>query len=90
DPEPDRVPPTVAAGSVVDVYVGSVGGRGDRAPTGPALEAVTVVAAPAPEETFAVTGTRQLVLAVDDAEVAPFLAVLDGVDDPVVRIVQRS
>lgn len=91
DLEPDRVPPTVAAGSVVDVYVGSLGGRGDRAPSGPALEAVTVVAAPAPEESFAVTGTRQLVLAVDDAEVAPFLAVLDGVDDdPVVRIVQRS
>jgi hypothetical protein len=30
------------------------------------------------------------VLAVDDAAVAPFLALLDGQDDPVVRIVQRS
>jgi hypothetical protein len=90
DLEPNRVPPTVAAGSVVDVYVGAVGGRGDNASSGKALSAVTVVAAPAAEESFAVTGTRQLVLAVDDADVAPFLAVLDGVDDPVVRIVQRS
>lgn len=90
DLEPDRVPPDVDTGSVVDVYVGGVGGRGDRAPSGLALSEVTVVAAPPVEESFAVTGTRQLVLAVDDAEVADFLALLDGLDDPVVRIVQRS
>ena len=75
---------------MVDVYVGGVGGRGEEVPDGPALSAVTVVAAPPVEESFAVTGTRQLVLAVDDATVAEFLAVLDGKDDPVVRIVQRS
>lgn len=90
DLEPHRVPGTVDTGSVVDVYVGGVGGRGQRVAAGPALSAVTVVAAPPVEESFAVTGTRQLVLAVDDAEVAPFLARLDGQDDPVVRIVQRS
>ena len=90
DLEPNRVPGTVDAGSVVDVYVGGVGGRGEEVPEGPALSAVTVVAAPPVEESFAVTGTRQLVLAVDDATVAEFLAVLDGKDDPVVRIVQRS
>lgn len=89
DLEPTRVPGSVDAGSVVDVYVGGVRGREDVA-DGPALSAVTVVAAPSVEESFAVTGTRQLVLAVDDAAVAPFLALLDGQDDPVVRIVQRS
>jgi hypothetical protein len=90
DLEPTRVPGSVDAGSVVDVYVGGVRGRGDEVADGPALSAVTVVEAPPVEESFAVTGTRQLVLAVDDAAVAPFLALLDGQDDPVVRIVQRS
>jgi hypothetical protein len=88
DVEPNRVPGSVDAGSVVDVYVG--GSRGRGAEEDPALSAVTVVAAPPVEQSFAVTGTRQLVLAVDDAIVAPFLALLDGQDDPVVRVVQRS
>jgi hypothetical protein len=88
DVEPNRVPGSVDAGSVVDVYVG--GSRGLDAEEDPALSAVTVVAAPPVEQSFAVTGTRQLVLAVDDAVVAPFLALLDGQDDPVVRVVQRS
>jgi hypothetical protein len=90
DLEPHRVPGSVDTGSVVDVYVGGSGARGDRVGGGPALSAVTVVAAPPVEESFAVTGTRQLVLAVDDAAVGAFLALLDRPDDPVVRIVQRS
>jgi len=91
DLEPSRVPPGVDAGAVVDVYVGRPGGvHGDASPSGPALSEVTVVAAPPVEESFAVTGTRQLVLAVDDDAVAAFLALLDGLDDPVVRVVQRS
>lgn len=90
DIEPGRVPGTVDAGSVIDVYVGGARGRGQDAAEGPELAGVTVVAAPPVEESFAVTGTRQLVLAVDDEEVAPFLALLDGRDDAVVRIVQRS
>jgi len=91
DLEPSRVPPGVDAGAVVDVYVGRPGGgQGDASPSGPALSEVTVVAAPPVEESFAVTGTRQLVLAVDDDAVAAFLALLDGLDDPVVRVVQRS
>ncbi len=84
DLEPGRVPPTVDAGSVVDVWVG--GGRDSGAE--PDLSHVTVVAAPPVEESFAVTGTRQLVLAVDPADVGTFLAELDGKDDPVVRIVR--
>ncbi|MEZ0578634.1 hypothetical protein [Nocardioides sp. MH1] len=88
DLEPTRVPPSVAPGSVVDVYVGGTSRRGTG--PGPVLSAVTVVAAPPAEESFAVTGTRQLVLAVDDDAVAPFLSVLDHLDQPVVRVVQRS
>ncbi|KAA1418716.1 flagellar biosynthesis protein FlgA [Nocardioides humilatus] len=88
DIEPAKVPPDVAPGSVVDVYVGRPLRGGDVA--GPVLAAVTVVAAPPVADSFALTGTRQLVLAVEDDAVAGFLSVLDGLDDPVVRVVQRS
>ena len=46
-----------------------------------ALSSVTVIAAPPVEESFAVTGTRQLVLAVDEADVTTFLTALDSLDD---------
>jgi hypothetical protein len=83
DLDPQRVPRTIGAGSVVDVWIGFPGGRGGGEI---ALDGVTVVDAPAPDESFAVTGTRQLVLAVEEDAVAEFLTVLDGRDDPVVRI----
>jgi hypothetical protein len=88
DLEPSRVPPSVDAGSVVDVWIGGTGARGKRAGE-VALSSVTVVAAPPVEESFAVTGTRQLVLAVDEADVTPFLTALDSLDDPVVRVLNR-
>lgn len=89
DLDPSRVPPSVGEGSVVDVWIGGTGRRGGGGGGEVALSAVTVVAAPATEQTFAVTGTRQVVLAVDEADVADFLSTLDGVDDPVVRILER-
>lgn len=89
DLDPQRVPPSVGAGSVVDVWVGVPAGRGGGE-SGIVLQGVTVVEAPAPDESFAVTGTRQVVLAVEETDVADFLAALDGPDDPVVRILQRT
>jgi hypothetical protein len=89
DLEPTRVPPSVDAGSVVDVWIGGTGARGHRVDGEVALSEVTVVAAPPVEESFAVTGTRQLVLAVDEADVAGFLTALDSLDDPVVRVLNR-
>jgi hypothetical protein len=97
--DPNRVPPDVAAGSVVDVWLtdgsGPVvtptakGDADDRA-DGPALSGVTVVAAPAYDDTFAVTGARQLVVAVDDDRAAEFELLLGTLQDPVIRILQRS
>ena len=89
DLEPSRVPPSVAAGSVVDVWIGGTGSRGNRVAGEVALSSVTVVAAPPVEESFAVTGTRQLVLAVDEADVTGFLTALDSLDDPIVRVLNR-
>ncbi|HWI43708.1 MAG TPA: hypothetical protein VNS81_08805 [Nocardioides sp.] len=100
--DPNRVPPAVATGSVVDVWVtdgvasrtprSATGAGGDRVPAseGPALSKVTVVAAPDYDDTFAVTGARQLVVAVDSDTAADFERLLGGLQQPVIRILQRS
>ncbi|TYL45173.1 hypothetical protein FXB39_19480 [Nocardioides sp. BGMRC 2183] len=87
--EPNRVPPAVVVGSEVDVYVDDRGARRSD-DEGRALERVSVVDAPAYEETFAVSGFRQVVVAVPEERVEGFEALLAGMDDPVVRIVQRG
>lgn len=87
--EPHRVPPAVTTGSVVDVYADDRarrGGRGAAGGGGPVLDSVTVVDAPAVEETFAVSGTRQVVVAVDADRAADFQAVVGAMDDPVLSI----
>ena len=89
DLEPTRVPPSVDAGSVVDVWIGGAGRRGNHVAGEIALSSVTVIAAPPVEESFAVSGTRQLVLAVDEADVTSFLTALDSLDDPIVRVLNR-
>ncbi|WP_157538405.1 MULTISPECIES: hypothetical protein [unclassified Nocardioides] len=96
--DPQRVPPDVAAGSVVDVWISDGTADRDRArdddatagTDGPALSGVTVVAAPGYDDTFAVSGTRQVVVAVDDERAAAFEQLLSGLGDPVIRILQRS
>jgi hypothetical protein len=94
---PLLVPPAVAAGSVVDVYVsdrgatsGSDGRRVETEPSLPALAEVTVVDAPRPDEAFAASGDRQIVLAVEAAAVSAFYGVMDAMSDPVVSIVRRG
>ena len=69
---------------------GSAASRPDARVAGPALSAVTVVAAPAYDDAFAVTGRRQLVVAVDDERAAEFERRLGALRDPVIRILQRS
>ncbi|HYG93867.1 MAG TPA: hypothetical protein VD859_09795 [Nocardioides sp.] len=86
---PHLVPPAVAAGSVVDVYLTDAGRRSGP-DDGRALESVTVVDAPSVEDTFAVTGTRQLVVAVREDVAEEFMGALGRMQDPVVQILQRS
>lgn len=81
----EQVPPSVAAGSVVSVYL--VGSRAD----GPLLEDVTVVDAPSLESTFgSTTGRRQLVLAVPDDLATSFLDELGRVQQPLLTVVRRG
>lgn len=94
--EPEQVPPSVEDGTVVDVYVVAAPDPEEEeaavpAPTeGPALAAVTVVDAPAPAESFGTSGRRQLVLAVPEADAAPFFALLGAYDTAVLTVVRRS
>ncbi|WP_141014038.1 hypothetical protein [Nocardioides sambongensis] len=87
--EPNRVPPSVTVGSEVDVYVDDRGVRRSDG-EGRALERVGVVEAPAYQEAFAVSGFRQIVVAVPEDRVEGFEALLAAMDDPVIRIVQRG
>lgn len=87
---PLLVPPSVTAGSVVDVYLSDRSASDERRADGPALSEVRVVDAPPPEEAFAVGGDRQVVLAVAPEAVSDFYAALDALGDPVVTVVRRS
>jgi hypothetical protein len=91
--EPEQVPPSVGAGSVVDVYVVAgpdVEGEAASTADGPALSGVTVVDAPALAESFGTSGRRQLVLAVPEADAAPFFALLGAHGTAVVTVVRRG
>lgn len=90
----ERVPASVAAGSVVDIFIvarpsdprqGTPLGPGE-----PALQAVTVVAAPALEDAFGTSGERQLDLAVPERDAQGFFELLNSLDDPVLTVVRRS
>jgi hypothetical protein len=82
--ETTRVPPGVQSGWVVDVYVvGRADGR-------PVLTGVTVLEAPPAGESFAVSGQRQVVLGVTDAEAQRFFRATGSEDAPSLTIVRRS
>ena len=82
--ETTQVPPGVQSGWVVDVYV--VG----RADGQPVLTGVTVLEAPPAGESFAVSGQRQVVLGVTDAEAQRFFRATGSEDAPSLTIVRRS
>lgn len=85
----EQVPPSVQAGSVVDVYLLDPKARVES--SGPLLAAATVVDAPALDAGFgAVTGHRQLVLAVPAADATAFLGALGRAENPVLTVVRRS
>ena len=84
----ELVPPSVQAGSVVNVYLV---GRRDRDRSGPILTAATVVDAPGTDTTFgSATGHRQLVLTVAEADATAFLDELGRTENPVLTVVRRG
>ncbi|QZY28456.1 hypothetical protein [Nocardioides coralli] len=83
--EPALVPPGVEVGAVVNVYVSAAGRCSGCA--GPALADVTVAAAPARDE---LTGTRQLVVNVEERQADRWFALISGLDSPVVTVASRG
>ena len=94
--EPELVPPSVAPGDVVDVYVvapisaDADADRPRRCPRGPALAGATVVDAPELASSFGTSGKRQLVLAVPEADAPAFFALLARYDAPSLTVVRRG
>ncbi len=86
----ELVPPSVAAGSVVDVYVLSSGAG--RCPSGcdPVLQGVTVVSASSVDEGFGTSGQRQLVLGVADGDAGDYFEAYGSADSPIVTVVRRG
>ena len=86
--DPGRVDPDVHAGSVVDVYLDDTASTsaGGREIEGRVLSAVTVLAAPAYDQTYAVAGTRQIVLAVPAGKVAEFERDRASMQQPVINL----
>jgi hypothetical protein len=94
--EPELVPPSVAPGDVVDVYVvapisaDADGKSQEPPPEGPALMGATVVDAPELTSSFGTSGKRQLVLAVPEADAPAFFALLARYDAPSLTMVRRG
>jgi hypothetical protein len=88
----EQVPPSVAAGAIVDVYlVPSGGGECRTACDGrPVLAGVTVVDASTTDDGFGATGRRQLVLGVVGEDAETFFKALGGSDGATVAIVRRG
>ena len=93
--EPELVPPSVAPGDVVDVYVvaplsADADGKAEALPDGPPLAGATVVDAPELASSFGTSGKRQLVLAVPEADAPAFFALLARYDAPSLTVVRRG
>ena len=86
--EPERVPGSVRAGSVVDVYVSAPGQK--VAADGAALVSVSVVDAPAMADSFGTSGLRQVVLAVPEEQARRFFALVGSLQTPAITVVRRA
>ena len=86
----ELVPPSVAAGSVVDLYVLSTGGARCPSRCAPVLQRVTVVSASSLDEGFGASGQRQLVLGVADDQARAYFEVYGATDAPAVTVVRRG
>lgn len=93
--EPEQVPPSVRAGSIVDVYLlGDASAEEPAeasAPGTPLLREATVVDAPGLDVGLGGgTGRRQLVLSVPEADAAAYFSALAALDGPTLTVVRRG
>lgn len=86
----EHVPTGLERGSVVDVWVIGEGGRRAEAAAEPVLEDVVVLDAPLSSDAFASATSRQLVLALPEADQDAVGLVLAASGDDRVRVVGRG
>ncbi len=88
----EQVPPSVAAGSIVDVYLVPTTGADCRSGCDgkPVLAGVTVVDASRADDGFGSTGKRQLVLGVGSDDAGAFFRALGSSDGATVSVVRRG
>lgn len=83
------VPPDLAAGSRVDVWVTLENASGQTR-SRPLLVDVVVIAAPASDDSFGVSGDRQLVLGVDESQGEELGRTLAAVGESAITVVGRG
>jgi hypothetical protein len=90
--DPEQLPPSVAAGSVVDIYLVPTAGSecGVACDGRPVLSEVPVVDASAVDDGFAASGKSQLVLGVDPDDATAFFRALGDSDGPTITVVRRG
>lgn len=89
--EPEQLAGAVATGSRVNVYLVARGGADGGHDSGePVLEDVAVLDAAAPDDGYAASGLRRLVLGVQEEDAARFYGLLGSLTDPLVSVAARG
>lgn len=89
--EPEQLAGAVTTGSRVNVYLVSRGGVDRGHDSGDAvLEDVAVLDAASPDEGYAVSGLRRLVLGVPEEDAEEFYRLLGSLSDPLVSVAARG
>lgn len=86
----DQVPPSVAAGSVVDVWVSAPDGPGETSESELVLEQVVVIDAPGASDGFGSTGDRQVVLGIPDDQAEQLPRALGAANAGAITIARRG
>lgn len=89
--EPEQLAGAVTTGSRVNVYLVSRGGADRGHDSGePVLEDVEVLDAAAPDDGYAASGLRRLVLGVAEEDASRFYELLGSLTDPLVSVAARG
>lgn len=86
----DQVPPSVSAGSVVDVWVSAPDGAGEASRSELVLERVVVIDAPGAADGFGSTGDRQVVLGIPDDQAGQLPRALGAANAGAITIARRG
>ncbi|MFT4084421.1 MAG: hypothetical protein QM638_17730 [Nocardioides sp.] len=87
--DPGQLPPAIATGSVVDLYVGAGSGTDGHARGTPLIGRAPVIAVVSAAESLSGSGQAQVTVAVSDTDAHRYFRVVSGLDSPVITVVGR-